>query len=52
MIELHWAKKFRELVKDSPNYETVVSNYLAFCVQEERKLKERFDEVQHETKSV
>lgn len=40
MIEmLYWADKFKELVKLSNSYESIVSQYLAFCVQEERALK-------------
>jgi len=42
-VKLHWAEKFRELVKNSPNYESIVSQYLAFCIQEERALKKRFE---------
>ena len=40
---LHWVDKFKEIVKLSNSYESIVSQYLAFCVQEERKEMKRFD---------
>lgn len=44
-IELHWSKKFKELIlNDSLTDLEVINEFLYFCEEEEMALAERWEE--------